>query len=731
MLKHICSHNVLVNALDVICIFERLKYQEKMKFLIADTFQSALAKLDNQSQKVAKMAAFDLQMDATSGDVGGKGKSFHRIDKSRDKDFWSVRASRDIRLIVHKTGERLVLCYVDHHDDAYAWAERRVFEVHPRTQALQIVEIEEAVEVRHSVAPPVEVAAEPETPPQTPPSLPKPLEALGDDELLVHGVPTQWLSRLRDADADELLDLALHLPQEAQEAVLALAVGDTPPPALLAKGDTDAATHPDAMRRFRIVEGREALEAALDYPWDQWTVFLHPSQQEVVDRSFNGPARVGGSAGTGKTVVALHQAKRLSESANTKVLLTTFSRPLATALKRKLAILASDEKRVIPSINVASFEDAAAELYTLTHGREPYIARERDVRAILKREAEGIADFTERFVWTEWRDIVDGWQVNTLEDYLSLARVGKRSRVGKKQREALWPVFEATRSAIAKRGMLTAAMLFDQMTQHFEEASEKPYTHIVVDEAQDLAPPALKFLAAISTDAPDALFFAGDLGQRIFQHPFSWKSLGVDIRGRSSTLKVNYRTSQQIRESADRLLPRAVRDLDGIEDKRSGTVSLFNGPRPDAVQASNEAGEIEAVARWIDNQISDGVAPNEIGVFVRDRSYLPRARKMLQTLGRDGETLSGDEEHLSQKIALGTMHLAKGLEYRAVVVMACDDEALPLQSRIEDVADEAELDEVYATERHLLYVACTRAREHLLVSGVRPVSEFVDGMSKA
>ena len=171
-----------------------------------------------------------------------------------------------------------------------------------------------------------------------------------------------------------------------------------------------------------------------------------------------------------------------------------------------------------------------------------------------------------------------------------------------------------------------------------------------------------------------------------------------------------------------------MRDLDGVEDKRSGTVSLFNGPIPDLFKAATQEEEVQKIVDWISERLSAGIAPNEIGVFVRDRTYLPRARDLLSILGSDGETLSGEEQNVSDRIALGTMHLAKGLEYRAVVVMACDDDALPLQLRIVDVVDEAELDEVYATERHLLYVACTRAREHLLVTGVRPVSEFLDGL---
>nr|WP_306250697.1 3'-5' exonuclease [Parvularcula sp. IMCC14364] len=685
-----------------------------MNFLIADTFVKAVAKLDNQSQKAAKLTALDLQMDPT-----GKGKSFHRIDKSRDEGFWSVRASRDIRLIVHKAGDRMVLCYVDHHDEAYAWAERRVFETHPTTRALQIVEIEERVEQ----PPAQDLATIPDHLIQQPVL---PLAECSDDDLLQYGVPPSWLKRLRKADTDQLLDLASHLPQEAQEAVLALAIGETPQMPAIEPEEADEALHPDAQRRFRFVEGREELETALNYPWDRWTVFLHPSQHAYAYRDYTGPARIGGSAGTGKTVVALHRAKWLSEKPDGKVLLSTFSRPLATALKRKIGIMTGDERSTVPAMHVASFVDAASELYTLHHGREPYLAKEADQRRILAKHTEHFSDFSDAFLWTEWRDVIDGWQLGSLEEYLDVSRTGRRSRIGRKQREILWPAFEATRQQLTQRGMKTSAMLFEEVTNLYQDKSDKPYSAIVIDEAQDLGPPELRFFAAISDPGNNDLFFAGDLGQQIFQHPFSWKQLGIDVRGRSATLTVNYRTSHQIRKAADKLLPEAMSDLDGITSRRKGTVSLFNGPAPQVMKLDDQEAEIAAVAKWLEECVAEGIEAHEIGVFVRDRDRLSRARDAVAKAGLEIETLSGSERDTAERVAVGIMHLAKGLEFKVVAVMACDEEAMPLQSRIEQAVDEKDLDEVYDTERHLLYVACTRARERLLITGTRPASEFLD-----
>jgi len=238
----------------------------------------------------------------------------------------------------------------------------------------------------------------------------------------------------------------------------------------------------------------------------------------------------------------------------------------------------------------------------------------------------------------------------------------------------------------------------------------------------------LRFLAALGASSQDGLFFAGDLGQRIFQPPFSWKSLGVDVRGRSPALRINYRTSHQIRRQANRLLPPELADVDGIVENRRGTVSVFNGPDPSVHVFDSEDQETDAVATWLSKRQAEGLQAHEIGVFVRSAAQLPRARAAVEAAGLKALGLQDSFDTQTGRVSICTMHLAKGLEFRAVVVMACDDEIVPLQERIEAVADDADLEEVYNTERHLLYVACTRARDHLLVTSVDPASEFLDDL---
>lgn len=687
-----------------------------MNFLIADTFTASFSRLSSQDQKAVKASVFDLQMGPT-----GNGLQLHRIDKSKDANFWSARVNRDVRLIVHKTGDSMLVAYVDHHDDAYAWAERRRIEAHPRTGAIQIVEVRERVE---DVALPETfdfVMPEAATAPGPHPQL---FASLGDDALLSIGVPTDWVADVRAATEDGFFALAEHLPGEASEALLEYAATGTLPTVAPTPTTADPFAHPDALRRIRPIADQDELEQALAFPWEKWGVFLHPSQRDLTDRGFAGPARVAGSAGTGKTIVAIHRAVRLArENSDARILLASFSQPLADAMAKKLLVLAPETGGIVPRITTASFRGIAEQMYQLEHGVRPRIASDAMLRERLGEAAKAaqLKGFSDRFLLSEWTNVIDAWGIATFDAYAIVQRMGRKSRLGPNQRERLWPVFEAVRSVLAAERFTTWAQVFTGLADALANRPRKPFDHILLDEAQDLAPAELRFFAALAPAGPDALFLAGDMGQRIFRHPYSWSSLGVEVRGRSHTLKVCYRTSQQIRQAADHLLPVVLRDVDGLEDERRGIVSVFDGPAPQVETFANADGEVNAVGSVIGGWLADGVAAHEIGIFVRTPELTARARAALRNIG-DAD---------ADVIMTAPMHLAKGLEFRAVVVMACDQGILPLDDRIADAADEAELDEIYETERRLLYVACTRAREHLLLTGVRPASEYLDDFGGA
>lgn len=703
-----------------------------MEFRIADTFTDSLTRLTGEEQKAVKTTAFDLQLNPAH-----PGLQFHKLERAKDPNFWSIRVSRDVRIIVHRTGTNLLLCYVGHHDDSYLWAERRKLETHPKTGAAQLVELRERVE---EIRIPKYVEALPA------PKLPL-FAAISDSELLGYGVPSEWLPDVRQTNEDSLLEVAEHLPKEAAEALLDLAIGKTPqtfapaeqPLSLetLQQSAISKATitkesfeHPDAQRRFRLINTSEELEQALDYPWEKWTIFLHPAQRELVERDLNGPARVAGSAGTGKTIVGLHRAVYLArKDPESRVLLTTFSEPLSNALGKKLRHLIGNQPRLGERIEVHSLNTIGKRLYERNIGK-PRFANAESLRELFAKVAETTPEsrFSLQFLLSEWEQVVDAWQLSTWESYRDVVRLGRKTRLKEPQRAIAWSIFDKVKSALKAKQLITLSEMFSELAAFYSSNVSRPFEYLIVDEAQDVSVAQLKFLSAIGKDRGSSLFFAGDLGQRIFQQPFSWKALGVDVRGRATTLRINYRTSHQIRMKADRLLGPEMADVDGNVELRKSTVSVFNGPPPTVQTFDSIESESKGVSDWLKARAKEGLQPHEIAIFVRSAAELDRARVAAELSAIPFKILDDKVETVHGKASIATMYLAKGLEFRAVAVMACDDEIIPLQQRIETVADDSDLEEVYNTERQLLYVACTRARDQLLVTSVAPPSEFLGDM---
>lgn len=689
-----------------------------MEFRISDTFTDSLGRLTGEEQKAVKTTAFDLQLNPAN-----PGMSFHKIDKAKDKNFWSVRVNDDIRLIIHKNTFSFMLCYVDHHDKAYEWAIKRKLEVHPKTGAAQLVVIRETVK---EIIIPVYVQEEVQI---YEPNL-KLFAEISDDILLSYGVPLEWVNDVKEATEETIFLLTDHLPAEASEALLELATGGRPIIAKPLVTTEDPFTHPDAQRRFRTMNNILELERAFEFPWDKWAVFLHPAQKQLVERDYTGPSRVSGSAGTGKTIVALHRAVFLAKSnPEARVLLTTFSTILANSLKVKLRRLISNEPHLAEQIEVYSINELGIRLYKSSITKPAIISQEQ-IAEVLKEKSNGIEEnkFSQAFLVSEWTHVVDAWQLKTWEEYRDVKRLGRKTRLPEQQRSILWSIFEKVNDQLNKDKLLTYSGLFDRLSEYIKKHRKYPYDYTIVDESQDISVCNLRFFAALGREEPNSLFFAGDIGQRIFQQAFSWKSVGVDIRGRARTLHVNYRTSHQIRQHADRLLAPEITDADGNIEERGNTMSVFNGKEPEINTFDTTEEESTFVGIWLLEQIKEGVAPHEIGIFVRSEKQLNRAIASAKEAGIAHKILDETVETISGCIAISTMHFAKGLEFKSVAVMACDDEVIPLQERIESITDNADLEEVYNTERHLLYVACTRARDTLLVTSVEPASEFLEDL---
>jgi hypothetical protein len=681
-----------------------------MRFAIANTFQKALQKLESKdaaAAKLAKQSAFDFQMNPARS-----GFSFERLNKSKDPNFWSLRVSDGIRIIAHRSPDLVTMCYVDRHDEAYQWAERRRFEVHPETGAAQIVEIRETVKeitkvIERQVRPPLFGGFEP-------------------DYLFALGVPTEWLDGVRLVSEDNFDALIGHLPDEAVERLLDLAAGKPVPRPTPVKGTTDitAVLHPDAQRRFRVIDNQQELRQALDFPWDQWIVFLHPTQRSVVEKSFSGPARVTGSAGTGKSVVALHRAAWLAKQGpKAKILLTTFSKTLATRLAQNADILMGRSAERA-QIEVEHLHKIARDLWVKKKGR-PFIAVTAKRLAALMEAAQvtvaGAGRFSAGFLQNEFETVVDSAGITTWEQYKSASRANRGTPLGARQKLTIWHVFEKLVQLLARENLSTWISLCYQASQ----LAGPVYDHVIADEAQDFGPAELRFVRALVAPGKNDILLCGDSGQRIYKPRTSLLSCGLDVRGRSTQLKINYRTTQQIRQFADGLFAAAEADADGQSLTRDA-VSILNGPVPAVTPFGSIADEISGLAEWLELQLREGVQPREIAIFARTEAVLrDRAEPALEPLGLKALLLNDDDPADENHVSLGTMHRAKGLEFKAVAVIGCDQGLLPLRSVLDAFTDPVERDLFVEQERNLLYVALTRAREHLLVSHSGPPTSFL------
>jgi hypothetical protein len=386
-------------------------------------------------------------------------------------------------------------------------------------------------------------------------------------------------------------------------------------------------------------------------------------------------------------------------------MLATFNENLALRLAEKVPLIANPT--VSKRIEVVALQAAIAEQYRAQFGGFELVT-DHELKQLLQATADKHGNPVDRdFLFDEWSLIIDAWNVQSADEYRDLPRLGRKVRMAASRKDELWRVFQAVRSGLTALNKKTSAQLAHELRQD----GTWPYTNVLVDESQDISVPELLLLGEKLGNTQNGLFFAGDIGQRIFRAPFPWSATQVEVRGRSRSLKVNYRTSHQIRMGSETLLPETLVEADGAEESRLGVTSVFEGPLPKVKSFDDREAEMQGVSNWIRELFDLGVAEDEIAILVRTHHLCT--------------DLSSSWLTNFPQINWLLMHAAKGSEFQAVAVLALDDAVLPDETRLLSAKDESQLDEVMSTERHLLYVAATRARDYLWISGVDPVSEFV------
>jgi superfamily I DNA/RNA helicase/mRNA-degrading endonuclease RelE of RelBE toxin-antitoxin system len=703
---------------------------------IFDEFFEAFGGLAKAQQKKVREFLRKFRANPTDRSI-----NYEKIHSFVDPNLRSVRIGDDYRAIVLRpeTGNVYGLLWVDHHDEAMAWASKKRCTINPEIGAIQIYDLVEGEEVVQAPAP-TAASKKAEPPPL--------FAALSDADLVGVGVPEELVPLVRSFRAKaDLEQAAERLPKLAREGLDFLADGEpledvrvvmglAKPPAVVVPDDFSAALEVDASRsQFVVVENDEALQAMLDAPLEKWRVFLHPSQRQLVERVWNGPVRVLGGAGTGKTVVAMHRAAWLAREVfvgeRDRILFTTFTANLAEDIAQNLdKLLDGAARRRVEVLHidawVARFLKANGYDYEVTYWPDRPDADGAWKKALAFRAG----DFTTELYREEWERVVQPQACMSAEDYAKASRAGRGTRLSRTERKAMWPVFEAYRNALeAKKLKEPVDAMRDAAALLRSRKASVPYKAVLVDEAQDIPTVGFELLRTMAPEGPNDLFIVGDGHQRIYGRQPSLSKAGIRVVGRSRRLRVNYRTTEQIRRFAVAQLEGVqIDDLDEGFDSVKGYLSLVRGPEPKVVGHRTLEKEADAIATFV-----KAGAPERTCLVARTADLVDKYAKALETRGLTTKKIKRGtrDDPAAPGVRLATMHRVKGLEFDRVIVAGANEGVLPLAAAVDGASDDAAREDVVHQERALFYVALTRARKEVLVTSHGAPSPWLPAAKKA
>jgi superfamily I DNA/RNA helicase len=693
------------------------------KVAISSEFLEAFSRIPKSKQKKVREFINRFQNNPSSNSI-----NYEKIHDVLDQRVRTARidlAYRAVFIHPHK-GDVFILVWVDHHDEAMDWAKRKTFDINPKTGALQVFELEEIEKVNQEFKKNEEKEVVKYTL----------FDTFPDQELLKTGLPKILLPAIKAIKkAEQLDDLHSYLPEEAYEALYWIAnLGYSVDQAITEVSssiqedvDTEnfelALEHPDSKRRFAVVKSVDKMVKMLNAPLEKWRVFLHPTQSNLVTKKYNGSVRILGGAGTGKTVVAMHRAQFLAKTylakENEKILFTTFGKTLAKNIEENLRHICGDEMRKIEVIHLHSW----ASHYLKSQGVEFKVAEKNDINQCWRNtfRAVGSGDWTESFIKSEWEHVVQANGIREKSAYLRIPRVGRGKRLSRPKRAEIWDIFEEYIHNISSVDKIEWIDLIRETRKYIEKNNYVfPYKSIIVDETQDFHPEELKLIRAIVPVQENDIFLVGDAHQRIYRQPVVLSRCGIDIRGRSKKLKINYRTTEEIRNLAISILKDIpIDDMDGQFDESLGYKSLLHGPVPQIKHFKTREEEIEHIRVTIQNLIID-VNLNSICIVAR--THLQIDNYISDLKGYDFKIVKLEGENFNQDgIRFGTMHRVKGLEFHHMLIVGANHGVLPYMYEEADALDENYI----IREKCLLHVAATRARDSLSVSSYGIKSDFL------
>ena len=694
---------------------------DKPMVAISTDFLTSFAALPRQKQGKATEFFNKFRTNPNS-----PGINYEKIDEGIDKNICSVRIDDAYRAIVVRCPDTNVfmLLWVDHHDEAYAWAKRKKCSINKVTGGVQVFDVQEVT---------VEKTVEKETI----------FAKYSDAQLLRMGLPEEQLPMVKSIETlDEFYAMKKSLPEDAyeglewlahdfdyDEVVSTLYEKETEP---VSDEDFAAALQSDSSKKsFVIVDGEEELKRIMAEPLEKWRIFLHPTQRRIVNRDYSGPARVLGGAGTGKTVVAMHRAKRLAGELDQgkKVLFTTFTRNLADDIKENLRKIASvDQMRQIEVVNL----DSLVSSFLREQGYEYKVCFSDELDKVWDdaiAAAGGTLDYTKNFYIDEWVKVVQAQEAYSKEKYIKASRIGRGLRLDRIKRTKVWGVFEEYMRICDERKLRDSeyAMYECRIILEKQYTSDR-YENIIVDEGQDLSPSAYRLIRSLAGEPhKNDIFIVGDAHQRIYRNKAILSKCGINVRGRARKLRINYRTTEEIRKYAFGLLKGiSFDDLDEAYDDGDNCQSLTHGEVPQIKRFNTPEEELEFLVNEIRTLEAAGVPQKDICIVARTHKMIDAYKDGLRANGIVSFEITTNkvDDRSRNEVRIATMHRVKGLEFSYIFAAGVNNKALPNAVR-SDFSDDVSLEEFETEEKCLLYVALTRARVGAYVTCYGKMSSLI------
>ncbi|MEI6896698.1 MAG: UvrD-helicase domain-containing protein [Psychromonas sp.] len=701
---------------------------------ISADFLTAMMKLPRAQQK--KVSQF---VNKFRNDPRSTGINYEKIHDAANSQMRSVRIDQAYRGIIlqPERDDIYILLWVDHHDEAYDWARRHQCKIHPSTGAIQLFQTQTQIVVETKLpSADLQIA-----------TITKLFESYDIVQLVKLGLPEEFENKAFSLTSlDQLQEIEKELPVDAYEALYMIASG-LPYKDVLADynenlnndvidvDDYAAAIERNGSKRRFVLVDDEELQKMLDAPLEKWRVFLHPSQRKLVSRNWNGPVRVLGGAGTGKTVVAIHRAKwlasQLTASTNKKILFTTFTKNLASDIRAHLGqICTQAELDRIDVINI----DAWVGKFIRRHGYKYQVVFTNDsspVRikcwkfAMQNMSAE--LSFSERFYQEEWQLVVQEQSITSLKEYVKAKRIGRGTRLNRKERMLIWPVFEEYQLQLSHMNLREMTDATKDCLETMKIKDIKPlYESVLIDEGQDMGTHAYTLLRALVAESPNDIFVVGDGHQRIYRNKVVLGRCGIHIVGRSKKLRINYRTTEETRKMAISVLQGiTVDDLDDGKDDNTGYVSLMHGTPPEQNVFPTFSEEVDSIIEITESLIAAGAKISEICLVARTIHLRNDYATALNRSGFQTYEIktNGSEDRNVEGIRVATMHRVKGLEFQHIFVAGVNEGVIPLGNV--QSSDPVEIREFELGERALLHVAMTRAIKSLVVTSHGQCSRFL------